>query len=219
MNRTWIALAAAAAVVQPIGPGRTALAGARDYFKIEDTKVVVNLQPASVLFSANSEEFAAENNQYRKDSVKGDTSYFPSGKIGIGLDTEKMQYDITVGGGYLYNNAVTGPVLLGDLSIRLKMGDVITLGPHVGPVYISSPTWKGDSDISLSGSVGVLAGLMITVGNVSGQWSVVLSADYVQCKLDAEDGAEWKATTDSFDLSGYAVQLGFMYRWDKDGIY
>ncbi len=216
MNRTWIAVAAV--IAHSFGLAGTAAAEARDYFKVDHAKLVLNLQPAAGLYSMNSDDFAVENNQFRQDSVNGNTAYLPNGKIGVGLDTEKMLYDITVGGGYLYSKAVTGPVLMGDVSARFKIGDTLTLGPHVGPIYVSSPNWEGDSDISFSSSVGVLGGLMLTVGNFARQWSVVLSVDYLQCKLDAEDGKQWAAKEDSLDLSGIAVQLGFIFRWDRDGI-
>lgn len=217
MNRTWIALATAAVIVGSLGLGHDACAEARDYFKIDRATFVMNLQPASALYSMNSDDFIVENRQFRQDSVNGNFSFLPNGKLGLGLNTEKMLYDITVGGGYLYNNAVTAPVLLGDISARFKIGDALTLGPHVGPVYISSPTWKGDSDISLSGTMGVLGGLMVTAGNFAAQWSVVLSLDYMSCKLDAENGKDWMVKSESFDLSGYVAQIGVIYRWDKDG--
>jgi hypothetical protein len=188
-------------------------AGSSDYFDIQESRLAFGVDPVGALISYNAENFAVQGLE-RQEKIAGQGSYFPSLRLGLGLDAAMASYELTVGGGVLLNKALTSPILSADVLASFALAEGLTLGPRVGALYAASPDWKGkDSDISMDGAAGFRGGLVLTLGRLFEDWNVCLSADYVMLELAAKKTDSWWPVDDKkLDLSGLALQAGLVYR-------
>ena len=173
---------------------------------------VFDVQPASMLISSNINGFYASDYGYsygETETVSGSGSWLPTVSAGIGIDTRPMRIDLKAGGGYLWNNAFSSPVLLADAAFNFKLGRVITLGPHVGVLDFTNPTWDAHAPLKIDSKAGFMGGLDFAAG---GRISFLLSLDYVNAKLDVrpEEGSGWETSSDQIDLTGFAIRMGIV---------
>ncbi len=186
---------------------------ASDYFDIQHARLAFEIDPIGALISFNAEDFAVQGHE-RQEVVSGNGSYFPSLRLGLGLDAPCAAFEITAGGGVILNNAFTAPVFSANLLACFALADNITLGPRVGALYSPSPDWKGkESDITLDGAAGFRGGLVLTFKRLLEKWSLVFSADYLVLQYDAKESSEWRLVGENkLDVSGLALQAGLIYR-------
>ena len=208
----------------PIGPQKIRMQSNSD----NGVRFIMELVPVSFLFSPDLDGFNAHSHNYHGYSyyevtIDGTGSWIPSGRLGISIGTGPVFLDITGGAGYLWNNAFSGPFLVGDFAARFKIGDHWTIGPHAGLLSFNNMTWDGgdtygdtDTDtkgeFELSDTTGWMAGVVTTFGgkHVSG----FLSVDYLSAKMDVSaDPAVWTLSEDTIDLSGLAIQAGIVFRF------
>ena len=179
----------------------------RDENQIE---FLLEVCPASFLISPEADDFEITSSLFI-ERVAEFTSWIPTARAGICFDTPAAKIDVTGGAGLLWNELFTAPMFLVDVAARFKLRENVTLGPHFGIVNFSKPDWDGFSDVRLSDSTGVMAGLALTAGNHDVLFS--LSVDYLEASFDITTGGDWTANRTSLDMSGLAVQLGLMLRF------
>ncbi len=81
------------------------------------------------MYSLDADGFTLEHAEdYEK--ITGQGSYFPSLRLGLGLDSPAVSYEITVGGALILNKAILVPLASADIFIGLNLLDVLTLGPR-----------------------------------------------------------------------------------------
>ncbi|MFH0783437.1 MAG: hypothetical protein V2B20_15995 [Pseudomonadota bacterium] len=174
------------------------------------TDFVLSVHPGSLLISPDVDGFTASNGYYSEE-ISGVGSWIPSINGGVGFDLPSMYIDLTVGTGYLVNGAFTGPFYQGDVALRFKLGQVITLGPHLSLIRYDL-SWDGSENVELSPTTGVAPGLCLTAGGKKVAFSMNL--DYVNASVDAESqDRNVRLSSDSIDLSGIALSLGVIFRF------
>lgn len=187
------------------------------YFSPVERRFMVEIAPASGLASLKAKDFAFTG-AYKQEKLNGTMSAIPNLRLGLNIETEKMRYYISAGGGALWNGALVAPMACLDAAALFKMAGTeldFGIGPHIVGQYFFGPGWKGDADASLSGGFGAGGGLAMTFGKPMGNWDIKVSVDYVHAGLKASDSATWKATDGTLDLSGIAAQIGFVFRFDN----
>lgn len=174
---------------------------------------VVDAQPLALLISPDADGFSARRSSSSysyTESIKGTGSFMPNLKLGIGIDAEIMQLDVTGGGGILWNAAFSAPLARADVSARFKLGPAITLGPHAGIIYFGAPKWAEDAQLDFSSTTGIMGGLDFTVGK---KVYFLLSLDYVNAAFDVKPKSGWTVNQSELDMSGVALQLGVKGRF------
>ncbi len=189
--------------------------------KSSGVEFIVDLRPGSMLFSSDIDGFeirSCDTNWFTAGNVgdwnyyKGSTwdginilegtgSFIPNFSAGIGINTPVLYIDITGGFGYQYNTAFNGLMTFADVAARFKLGDFVTLGPHLGIVNFS-PKWSGldaeswsysrvsdSDDIKFSPGTGTRIGVTLTAGKR--KISFVGSIDYINVKCDIKSYNRW----------------------------
>jgi hypothetical protein len=176
--------------------------------------LLIELIPLWYLFSPDLDGFEIQQTgpPWNWEEVEGYGSVLPSARAGIRINTPIVGIDITGGGGYLWNDAVSAPFYMGNLSANFYVGKHVTIGPHVGFVSFSELEWGGDSDVDFSDSTGLLAGLVLTAGGKTAR--AYVAVNYLEAEFDVE-GVEpgWTANRETLDMSGIGVQLGLLLRF------
>ena len=186
---------------------------AAEYFSFQNPRLAVEGEPAGFLISYNASDFAVQGFK-GQESIAGQGSYYPSLRLGLGLDAPRAVWEIMAGGGMIINSALTAPVLSADLQASLVLAETITIGPRIGFLYALAPDWKGkDSEITLDAAAGFRGGLALTFGRMAGSWSFRVAVDYVALQLAAQRSDAWWPVDDKkLDLSGVLVSAGIAYR-------
>jgi len=178
---------------------------------------IMDFKPASLLFSPDLDGFTVDGESsgwvlYRQDRVEGIGSFLPKMNLGLGISVPVIYIDITGGAGYLYNGGVSSPVFSTNLALRFKLGRFVTLGPHIGFLFLN-PKWSGElsdsDDVKLSKDTGFNPGLCFTVGHPIVGFS--MSIDYVAATFDVETFNGWTAP-DQLEMSGISLNLGLYVR-------
>lgn len=165
--------------------------------------------PGGSLLSPDLDTFEFRENGDSVD-VDGNWSSLPTLKLGLGFETRRLYLDASAGGGLIWNPTFLAPQVRGEMALRLKLGELFTLGPRVGVVYFGEPYWFDDEDVDLSDSVGLLAGLGLTVG-----WheaALAVNLDYLAAELDV-DSPGFPGSSDELDISGVLLQIGIILRF------
>lgn len=173
---------------------------------------VIDAQPLSILYAPKAEDLTAYGSGIIiSESFEGNVSWFPSIRAGIGIDSRAMNIDFTVGGGYISNDVWSSALGRGDVALHFKLGNIITLGPHVGVGYFMKPEFENIfKNLEFSNAVGFIGGLDFSVGKMV---SFLLSIDYVSASFDVEAEPGWSVSDNSMDISGFAIQAGIMGRF------
>jgi hypothetical protein len=208
-----------------------------DFQSDKGVRIIIDLLPASFLSSPNIDGFKVTRTdrsgggwysytETETQTIDGTGSWIPSLRGGVSFDVGPAYVEPTIGAGYLINGAFTSPMLMGDVACRFKLGDVITLGPHIGLVRFGDPSWNDwstdddsdeiddsapDVDIDVSSTTGYMAGVAFTAGGETVAFSC--SLDYIAAKFDVENGRYWTANSDKLDISGWALTLGVAFRF------
>ncbi|MBI5016907.1 MAG: hypothetical protein HZB55_15670 [Deltaproteobacteria bacterium] len=191
---------------------------------------IFDFQPGSILISPDADRFNVSQftvsgydwesgvvRGYYESEEVGPVSSLPTLRAGLGIDAGVAYVDLTGGVGYLLNAALRAPVFRADAALRLKLGRIVTLGPHCGLIHVEAPEWLGQADLEFSDSDGVMGGIDFSVGRTI---SFLLSIDYVRAKFDVKVKNEWmiedngeERTSGTLDMSGVAIQTGIMGRF------
>jgi hypothetical protein len=106
---------------------------------------IVDIKPLSVLVSPNINGFSVTKTTpgiIYTESISGVGSWLPQLKLGVGFNLPLLFIDLYGGVGYLYNEAFSASMYLGDVAFRFKLGEHMTLGPHIGVVSLKSRSGK-----------------------------------------------------------------------------
>jgi hypothetical protein len=192
-----------------------------DFQSNNGIRLLIDILPASYLSSPDIDGFEVTRTSggfTDTEKIDGTGSWIPNLRGGLSFDTGPAYIEPTVGGGYLVNGAFTTPMLMGDLACRFKLGDAVTLGPHIGLINFGDSTWNRnntewdeDVDVDIKGTTGYMGGLALTAGGETVAFSC--SVDYVSAKFDVKTGSGWTANKDELDMSGWAVNLGVAFRF------
>ena len=182
---------------------------------------VLDIKPASILFSPDMDGFSVYNNESGsyyyssyEDRIEGFGSFVPSLNAGVGIATRVMYIDITGQIGYLVNGAFDGAFFGGDVALRFRLGRAVSIGPHIS--FIGTDlSWGG---VNSSGSVeiddptGTALGLSFTAGHPMISFSLNLDlVTFEEAYVDTWDG--WYADRSYLDLSGFSINMGVIFRF------
>ncbi len=173
----------------------------------KDIYFVLDILPGGLLVSPDVDGFAVFDT-FRTEIIDGEGSWMPTVKAGVGFNTPDVLWEVTGGSGFIWNNAFSAPTALGDFATRFKLGDWVTLGPHVSLVYFGEADWEGDNHVEFSDATGVIGGLVLTVGKE--KFSFSLAVDYLDAAFDVDEGF---TNDDELDISGFAVRGGLILRF------
>jgi hypothetical protein len=176
---------------------------------------LMEFKPGSLLLSPDLDGFSVYHyggwTSY-EDRVEGVGSFLPRLNLGIGISVPVIYIDITGGVGVLINGGIIAPFYTPDLAIKFKLGRFITLGPHIGMLFMN-PTWNGQNsdseDVEFSADTGFNTGLCFTAGHPKVGFSMTL--DYVSQTFNVETFNEWYGP-DELDMSGFSINLGLYLR-------
>jgi hypothetical protein len=181
-----------------------------------EINVIIDFKPLSLLSSGNADGFkvSRSSSYYTSDTIQGWGSWIPQLKLGVGFDLPALYIDLYGGVGYLFNGAFDANMYLGDLAFRFKLGEHVTLGPHVGVVKLD-PHWRGSlstsRDVELGNTTGFMGGLDFTAGGKVVAFSLAL--DYLNASFDVKTRNGWVANKDKLDISGVALLMGILFRF------
>lgn len=183
---------------------------------LADTTFVFDVKPLSLLSSSDVDGFKVTrtSNGY-SETIDGNSSWFPTANVGMGLSEESYNLNFTVGGGYLYNSAFDGGLLHATFSAALKK-KIFSFGPHLGLIHFGEMKWdsenngiitNSDPGVTFDSTNGIKGGVDFTVGH---KIHFIASMDYI-----AVDDSEltkvnsgWTTNRTAIDLSGWAISLG-----------
>ena len=179
---------------------------------------ILELVPIGFLFSPDMDGFEVHTSSsgsgwsyYQSEEIEGIGSWLPSARAGIRFNTPVCDFDLTGGGGYLWNGAVTGPFTVVDFAANFNAGKKFSIGPHVGLMSFGDLDWAEDADVDFEGSSGLVAGLVLNAGGKRAR--LYLSIDYIEAEFDVETGPGWTANDDTLDMSGFGIQAGLLLRF------
>jgi len=176
---------------------------------------LIELIPLWYLFSPDIDGFEASRTGgflAVSEEIVGWGSLLPCARAGVRMNTPDVDIDLTGGGGYLWNNAVSAPFLMGDVALHFELGKDTTLGPHIGVVSFDELDWSEDADIDFSDSTGFVAGILLTKGEEDTKFFVAI--DYINAEFDVDRvGSEWTTNRNTLDISGVAVQVGLILQF------
>lgn len=179
---------------------------------------ILELIPLGGLFSFDMDGFEVTATSsgpswylFESEEIEGIGSWLPSARAGIRINTPAVGFDITGGGGILYNGAVDGSFTVVDFAANFNAGKKVSVGPHVGLISFGDLDWSGDADIDLEGSSGLVAGLVLNTGGKAARF--YLSIDYIEAEFDVETGSGWVANDNTLDMSGVGVQAGLLLKF------
>jgi len=178
-----------------------------------DLDFVVDVRPATVLLSSDTDDFEATSpgdpalGIGRDKEDAGQLSSMPTIRLGVGMDSEerKLYTNLSGGGGLLLNERFRSYMLMGDLAVHYKHRKNVSMGPHLSIIGFMDPEWHGDADVELDGDVGWLLGFEVAIGY---DILFVFSIDYMDASFDASATAPTRITDTELDFSGVAIQFG-----------
>ena len=182
----------------------------------ETVKFTLRADPVSFMISPDIDGFYVQSSGIREE-IDGSTAWTPSINAGIGFNAgDSVLLDATLGVGWYYGGeALESSFVTQRLSVRFKLGKVVTLGAQLGLIQFDDLEWNGDyaqSNVNFSDSDGYLAGLSFTAG--SERVSFSLSVEYVSLDdFDVTTTGGWTPSSNSLDLSGALVNMGVLLRF------
>ncbi len=178
-------------------------------------KLIIELLPASFLFSSDIDGFKAtkvSGGTTWTEEIEGTGSWLPSVRGGLSLDFNFMEVDLTGGGGVLANAAMYASFVTGDVALRFKPSKNFSIGPHFGIIRFSDLEWAQDADITFSDADGTIVGIVTTF-----EFSpvfLILSVDYLSATFDVESTSNgWTTNDNEVDVSGTVIQFGVGFRF------
>lgn len=162
----------------------------------------IHALPGSV-FAHTSDEFVLQGNGVRQGSSM--VSSMPNASTGIGIEQGKWSAEVTAGVGMILNSSYSSFMLQGTLWGSYEAATSVTVGPHIGLIYLLGPDWSGAADVELADTTGWMAGVHLTMGD---KISYLFQVDLISAEVDAQPGTGWSAEGGSLDLTGIAVQFG-----------
>lgn len=182
---------------------------------------IIDLVPGGFLYSPDMDGFEVHKSgggYYESQSIEGYGSWMPNIRAGIRINAPAVSFDITGGGGYLLNGAISGPFALADLAANFHVGKKFSIGPHVGILSFGDLDWfdfdadyVSDADIKFSGTSGLMGGLVMNIGGPTAHFYLAL--DYIKADFDVETDSGWIANRDNLDLTGFGLQFGLLLRF------
>lgn len=167
-----------------------------------DFDVVFNVMPAAVIMDLGSDRFIFETEGQR---IRTPNIYqMPTVSAGVGIDFDKCYVDLTGGGGFLFNNSLRSLLLMADIGIFWQVNRSLSIGPHLGLLYLIDPTWLEDGELDIDNSWGLIGGLNISMGE---KITYLVSMDFVGISFDPET-RPGEITEGSLDISGLAIRFG-----------
>jgi len=189
-----------------------------------EVNFTMDLSPISMLISSDLDGFQVSKSSfgyYQSETIDGTGSFLPNLKAGIGIDTGKvMHLDITGGVGYLFNAAFSAPMFTLDVAPRFKLGNVVTLAPHIGYIQFGDLSWGDGMDTLMSdsddvkltdGGSGLIYGLSLTAGKKVAFVGSIDGISVGEYKVTTNNG--YNANRNTLDISGIAIQLGIKFRF------
>ncbi len=181
--------------------------------------VLVEVMPGNVLLSSEFGAYSTSKNdaspaEITYDEFKNSASFMPTLAVGFEIDTDYWRYHLIGGIGTIQNEAFSATVIKYEVAMYYTAGlqTGFTFGPHVVNYNFLTPSWSGDSHISLSGTNAIAPGLAFTVGD---KFIIKGSVDYLMggtMDVSADSGYTLLAGED-MKLDGVMVQLGVMMRF------
>ncbi len=181
--------------------------------------VLVEVMPGNVLLSSEFGAYATSKNdaspaEITYDEFKNSASFMPTLAVGFEIDTDYWRYHLIGGIGTIQNEAFSATVIKYEVAMYYTAGlqTGFTFGPHIVNYNFLTPSWSGDSHISLSGTNAIAPGLAFTVGD---KFIIKGSVDYLMggtMDVSADSGYTLLAGED-MKLDGVMVQLGVMMRF------
>lgn len=185
-----------------------------------EVNFTMDISPVSFLISTDVDGFQVENG-YMSETIEGTTSFMPNIKAGIGIDTGKLMHlDITGGVGYVFNGAFSTTMVCLDVAPRFKLGNIVTLAPHIGLIKFGDLSWGDGMDATYAdsddvkitdGGSGLIYGVALTVGKKVAFIASIDGINVEEYKVTTHNG--YSANQETLDISGYAVQLGVKFRF------
>jgi hypothetical protein len=182
---------------------------------------IIDFIPGGFLYSPDMDGFSVSRSgggYYETQYIDGYASWMPNLRAGLRINSPAASFDITAGGGYLLNGAISGPFTLADFAVNFNSGKKFSIGPHVGIISFGDLDWNdfdsdyfSDPDIEFSGSSGLMGGLAMTFGGATSRF--YLGLDYIEAEFDVETVSSWVANRTKLDLTGFALQLGLFLRF------
>ncbi len=150
----------------------------------------------------------------RSEEIDGVGSVMPSVRGGIVIETENVDYSVTVGGIGVLNGAFGAAGIVGDFAAHFKVSKKVSLGVHAGPVYFFKPSWFGDGDVDFtSASMGLIGGFSMTI-EFNKTLSLRAMVDGVLAEpFNVEGSGGWSVNQDELDISGIAAGAALMVRF------
>ena len=179
---------------------------------------IVDIKPASILISPKMDEFSVQKSTWyfnTEERIESSASWLPMLNVGIGISIPSFYIDLTGGAGFIVNGAFYSPIYSTDLALRFKLGKTVTLGPHVGAVFLD-PSWDGETsgtnEVYFSNSTGLMSGLCFTIGHSKVAFSLSLDYFFTTFDVETNTAAGWQAKNDKLDLSGFSINMGVILR-------
>lgn len=118
---------------------------------------------------------------------------------------------MTAGTGFLYNIAFAAPLVIVDVAARFRIGEYMSLGPHVAWVSIFEPSWYGYTPVTISDTNGMLFGAVFDAGTPG--LSYTLAIDYFVAEETDITVPPGYVATPTIDLSGFMIRTGVTVRF------
>ncbi|MEA1920732.1 MAG: hypothetical protein U9N52_12895 [Campylobacterota bacterium] len=184
--------------------------------------VLAEIMPGNVLLSSEFGAYSTIKNPTQDDPAptavydefKNGASYMPTLAVGFEIDTDYWRYHLIGGIGQMQNEAFKATIIKYEAAMYYTGGlqTGFAFGPHIVNYNILTPSWEGDTHISLSGTNAIAPGLAFTVGD---KFVIKGSIDYLMGgTMDVSpDSGHTLIAGEDIKLDGVMVQLGAMVRF------
>ncbi|OGR06432.1 MAG: hypothetical protein A2511_02655 [Deltaproteobacteria bacterium RIFOXYD12_FULL_50_9] len=173
-----------------------------------DTGFYFDVNPLALLSSPHAKEFTAStfSTPAQKEELRQGNS-IPNVLMGFGIGGPEKVLNLGLGGGYLSSGTISSSFASLDLTPRLKISELIAMGPHIAYMIFASPDRDGSSQIDISGNRGLMSGFAFSYGKRA---AFTLSIDYLDAVFDAKtrQDSNWQFNQEKINMSGMSVQLG-----------
>ena len=171
-----------------------------------DMGLVLNARPASLLIDASGDKFSVTKTDETGTSKVSLSSVYamPNISAGLGLSTDDWYIDITGGAGVIINDTFRSFLLQASVAAHYAASESFNIGPRVGLIYCLNPEWLEDDSVEFDETVGLLAGIQLSMGD---KIMYLVSVDIVDASFDVDKEPNVTAD-DSSDLNGLAIQFG-----------